>query len=149
MAGVTINAVIRITTYVTNRMMEENPMEQIRISDSEWKIMKTLWNADGRVMSLGEIITALGEESKWSYTTVRTLIVRLMEKGAINADKTTGVYRYSAKLDEKECIGEEVRSFISRVFDDSPSRLVASLVHDGKMNEKEKSEILKLLSEIK
>jgi len=124
-------------------------MEQIRISDSEWKIMKVLWNTDGTAFTLGEIISALGEDSHWSYTTVRTLIVRLTDKGAVNADKTTGVYRYSAALNEQECIGEEVRSFISRVFDDKPSKLVASLVRDGEISEKERSEILKLLSEIK
>ena len=123
-------------------------MEQIRISDSEWKIMKVLWNSES-ALTLGEIIAALGEDSHWSYTTVRTLIVRLEGKGAVMADKTTGVYRYSAALDEKECIGEEVRSFISRVFDDRPSKLVASLVKDGEISEKERSEILKLLSEIK
>jgi len=123
-------------------------MEQIRISDSEWKVMKVLWNADTG-LTLGEINSLLGEDSHWSYTTVRTLIVRLEGKGAVKADKTTGVYRYSAALDERECVGEEVRSFISRVFDDSPSRLVASLVRDGEISEKEKSEILRLLDEIK
>ena len=124
-------------------------MEQIRISDSEWKIMKILWGCAPGSMALGEIISALGEDCDWSYTTVRTLIVRLTDKGAVNADKTTGVYRYSAALNEQECIGEEVRSFISRVFDDKPSKLVASLVRDGEISEKERSEILKLLSEIK
>ena len=124
-------------------------MEQIRISDAEWKIMKTLWNSESPAMTLGEIISALGEDNRWSYTTVRTLIVRLIDKGAVSADKTTGVYRYSAVQDEKECIGEEVKSFISRVFDDHPSRLVASLVRDGDISETERKEILRLLSEIK
>ena len=123
-------------------------MEQIRISDAEWKIMKTLWNSESPAMTLGEIISAMGEDNNWSYTTVRTLIVRLIDKGAVNADKTTGVYRYSAALDEKECIGEEVRSFISRVFDGSPSHLVASLVRDGDISEKERAEILRLLGQI-
>ena len=75
-------------------------MEQIRISDAEWKIMKTLWNSESPAMTLGEIISALGEDNRWSYTTVRTLIVRLIDKGAVSADKppvSTATARYRMK----------------------------------------------------
>ena len=121
-------------------------MDKIKVSDAEWRIMKVLWGGADR--TLGEIIEALGEENHWSYTTVRTLLVRLVEKKAVEADKSTGVYRYRAIYDEKECVKVEVRSFLSRVFDNSPVRLIAALVEDGEIDEKERKEILRLLSEL-
>ena len=122
-------------------------MEKIKVSDAEWRIMKVLWN--GADKTLGEIIEALGKENRWSYTTVRTLLVRLIDKKAVEADKTSGVYRYRAIYDEKECVKEEIRSFLSRVFDNSPTRLMAALVEDGEIDEKERKELLRLLSELR
>ena len=121
-------------------------MDKIKVSDAEWRVMKVLWSGADR--TLGEIIEALGEENRWSYTTVRTLLVRLVDKHAVEADKSSGVYRYRAIYDEKECVKVEIRSFLSRVFDNSPTRLIAALVEDGEIDEKERKEILRLLSEL-
>ena len=62
-------------------------MKRIKISDAEWEIMKALWsNSTERGMTLGEIVRALDENNMWSYTTIRTLLVRLITKGAVTAD---------------------------------------------------------------
>ena len=121
---------------------------RLRISESEWVIMKALWNG-GTPMTLGDIVKTLGSDNKWSYTTVRTLIMRLVDKDAVSIDKSSGVYLYSAKFKQDECVRDEVKSFISRVFDDSPARFVAALVKDGELDEAEKSKILRILSDIK
>lgn len=121
---------------------------RLKISESEWVIMKVLWNEDVP-MTLGDIMKALGNGNKWSYTTVRTLIMRLVDKEAVSIDKSSGVYLYKAKLKQAECVRDEVKSFISRVFDDSPSRFVAALVKDGELDEAEKSKIIRILAEIK
>ena len=121
-------------------------MERIKISDSEWIIMKVLWNSEGgRSMTLGDIVRALGEDSKWSYTTIRTLIVRLAEKKAVHVDKTTGVYRYSPMIDKNDCIQNEVKSFISKVFDDSHTDFFAALVKEGEISDSEREKIIRIL----
>jgi BlaI family penicillinase repressor len=124
-------------------------MRRVKISDAEWEIMKALWsNTSDRGMTLGDIVRALDEDNMWSYTTIRTLLVRLISKGAVAADRTTGVYRYSTVLSKDECITNEVRSFVDRIFDNSPSQYIAALVRDGKLNEHEKNEIMRILAEI-
>ncbi|HPT86111.1 MAG TPA: BlaI/MecI/CopY family transcriptional regulator [Bacillota bacterium] len=124
-------------------------MKRIKISDAEWEIMKALWsNSTERGMTLGEIVRALDESNMWSYTTIRTLLVRLITKGAVTADRTTGVYRYSPALSKEECIANEVKSFVRRIFDNSPSQYIAALVRDGNLDEREKKEIKRILAEI-
>lgn len=124
----------------------------VKISEAEWSIMKVLWDGceeTDRGMTLGEIVQKLSEPTGWSNTTIRTLIIRLAEKGAVNIDKTTGVYKYTPKSSKSECIKCEVDSFIERVFDNSAYNLMASLAGSTHLTEKEREEIRKILDGIK
>ncbi len=123
----------------------------LKISEAEWNIMKVLWEnceESGRGMTLGEIVQILTGTTGWSNTTIRTLIVRLAEKGAVDIDKKTGVYKYAPKTAKSDCVKSEVDSFVERVFDNSAYNLMASLARDGKLSEKEKQDIMKILKEM-
>ena len=124
----------------------------VKISEAEWSIMKVLWDGcedDERGMTLGEIVQKLADPTGWSNTTIRTLIIRLAEKGAVNIDKTTGVYKYTPKSSKAECIKYEVESFVERVFDNSVYNLMATLACDGKLTEEQKKEIKDILDGVK
>lgn len=123
----------------------------MKISEAEWSIMKVLWNEyeiTGHAMTLGEIVTALAETTDWSNTTIRTLVIRLAEKGAVEIDKTMGIYKYTPCASREECVKSEVESFIERVFDNSAYKLMASLVRGGNLTAKEKKDIIEILNEI-
>ena len=123
----------------------------VKISEAEWSIMKVLWDGcenSERGMTLGEIVARLSETSDWSNTTIRTLIIRLSEKGAVSIDKTTGVYKYTPNTSRNDCVRSEVDSFIDRVFAGSAYSLMASLVKEGKFSDKERQEIIRILNDI-
>ena len=123
----------------------------MKISEAEWSIMKVLWDGcerSGRGLTLGEIVQGLAEQTGWSNTTIRTLIIRLAEKGAVEIDKSTGVYKYTPKTSKSECVKDEVDSFVKRVFDNSAYNLMASLVRGGSLTEKERADIIKILKDI-
>lgn len=116
------------------------------ISDSEWKIMKVLW--DEPSLTLREIDERV-KSAGWSYTTVRTLVTRLTEKGAIEADRSNpGNFKYSPILSEKECTMSETKSFLDKVFDGKKSKLVASLTRDSSLTVEETKTLLALLEKI-
>ena len=123
----------------------------VKISEAEWRIMKVLWDGcgeGGHGMPLGEIVQRLSESTGWSNTTIRTLIIRLAEKGAVEIDKATGVYKYMPKTSKDDCVKCEVDSFVERVFDNSAYALMASLVKEGKLNETERQDIIRILEQI-
>ena len=123
----------------------------VKISEAEWSIMKVLWDGcekNERGMTLGEIVQELTETTGWSNTTIRTLVIRLSEKGAVDFDKTTGVYKYTPKTSKSDCVKCEVDSFVERVFDNSAYNLMASLLREGKLSAKEKKDIINILNDI-
>lgn len=107
-----------------------------RISEAEWNIMKVLWagcESLGRGMTLGEIVSKLSDSTGWSDTTIRTLIIRLAEKGAVSIDKTTGVYKYKPILSKRESVIKETDAFVERVYDGSYSDLVETIKSSGRV----------------
>ena len=123
----------------------------VKISEAEWSIMKVLWDGcekNERGMTLGEIVQELTETTGWSNTTIRTLVIRLSEKCAVDIAKTTGVYKYTPKTSKSDCVKCEVDSFVERVFDNSAYNLMASLLREGKLSAKEKKDIINILNDI-
>lgn len=120
--------------------------KNLSISESEWKIMKVLWERPN--LTLKEIAASL-DETEWSYTTIRTLVTRLMEKGAITADKSsTNNFRYYPDASENECKNKEVNRLLSRVFDGSVSMLVSTLTKDSNLTEEEQKELMNIIEKM-
>ena len=117
------------------------------ISESEWKIMQALW--DRSPMPLGELIAKVGPENNWNGNTIRTLLVRLVEKGAVKAEKQGRNYLYCPLAQETECVMQETEHFLKRIFDGSPARLFAALSAQGKLSEQDCQEIEALLQSMK
>ena len=119
----------------------------VRISEAEWSIMKVLWAGcarTGRGLTLGEIVSDLSGVTGWSNTTIRTLIIRLAEKGAVEVDRSTGVYKYTPKTSKAACVKTEVEAFVQRVFDGSAYELMTLLAADDTLTEDERSRLADL-----
>lgn len=94
-----------------------------QISESEWLVMQCLWKQSP--LEIKEILSMLREKTGWNANMVRTLVVRLQEKGAIGAEKSSRFYRYFPIAVEEECVEAETQSFLNRVFDGSPVKMIA------------------------
>lgn len=117
------------------------------ISESEWKLMQVLWAHSP--LALKDVIDQVGPENHWNGNTVRTMLVRLVEKGAVTAQKQGRNYLYSACAQEQECVLQETEHFLSRIFDGSPARLFSALSASGKLSKQDCQEIEAMLREMK
>lgn len=118
----------------------------MNITEAEWKIMKVVW--ENSPLSLKEIAMVLNKETDWTSTTIRTLIVRLMEKGLIEADKSTGNFKYYPIAKKEECQLEETKSFIQKVYDGSLGMLLTNFVKETKLTEKERAELMEIIKKV-
>ena len=90
----------------------------------------------------------LQAETGWTGNMVRSLVVRLLDKGAIGAETQDRYFRYYPIAAEEECIRQETRSFVDRVFEGSVSKLFAAFAGSGKLSEKERREIRDMLEKM-
>lgn len=112
-----------------------------QISDSEWDVMKVVWEAGP--LTAGQIVQKLEGQTDWHPRTIKTLLSRLVKKGAVAMEADGNRYLYRAKVTREACRRHETRSFLSRVFDGA---VAPALVHFLKQSELSKDEIAELKS---
>lgn len=119
----------------------------ISITESEWKVMEVLWEKSP--VSLKEILNVLKVKTPWSTTTVRTLLVRLMDKGAVEADKATTNFKYYPLIEKEVCQIQETKNLLDRVFNGSIGALVSTLVKESDLTQEDQEELMNIISKMK
>ena len=110
-------------------------MEHLRLSDGEWKLMKTLWQR--QPCTLAELVAALDAEIGWSRATIFMMLKRLIAKGAVTLDESGKYQQYSAAVAYAEVEPEETASFLTKVYGGSVGLMVSNLVGRGALSEQE------------
>lgn len=114
-----------------------------QISDAEWDVMKVLW--DRGQASAQDVTEALAVERNWRPQTVKTLLNRLVKKGAVAYAEEGRRFIYRAKVSRDQAVKSESRTFLSRVFDGA---VTPALVHFLKLGNLTKDEIAELKATI-
>jgi len=123
-----------------------------KISEAEWKVMHTLWK-NGKLSS-NDVIAEVVPETGWSPNTVRTLLTRLTDKGVLRADKERGKEKdyplcfYTPLYTREECEAVHVQTFLEKVFEGDPARLLAHFVRETSLTPEQIAELRKRLDEI-
>ena len=85
------------------------------ISDAEWEVIKVIWESGP--LTAGQIVAALEGQKHWRPRTIKTLLARLVKKGAVKSAVEQKRYVYRAAITHQQAARREARSFLSRVFD--------------------------------
>ena len=117
-----------------------------RISETEWEIMRVVW-AQSPVTAADIIDQLSKDDPTWHPVTAKTLLNRLVKKGALGYDLDGRAYVYKALVKERDCVNAVSSSFLERVFDGSLSTMVAHLVEHRKLSAKQVKELRKALEE--
>ncbi len=116
-----------------------------RISDSEWRVMRVLWSKGAATAN--EVVDELASETHWNPRTVKTLITRLMKKGAVKYSKEGRMYRYYPAVDEADCVHMERRSFVQRVYGGISTPMIAAFIQDAKLSTDEIEQLRHILDQ--
>ncbi|KUO75474.1 MAG: transcriptional regulator [Desulfosporosinus sp. BRH_c37] len=119
-----------------------------KISESEWEVMKIFWSK-AVPCTANEIVDALGSFSDWKPNTVKTLITRLVKKGALGFREERRIYWYYPLLTENKCIRSETKSFVKRVFGGAIKPMLVTFLQEEKLSQEEIEELKRILEERK
>jgi BlaI family penicillinase repressor len=90
-------------------------MTQTAPSPAELAILKHLWAAGPQ--SAREIQNGITHETGWSYSTTRTMIARMTEKGLVERSDVHGLSVFKAKVGKVALMGQMIRDFAANVLD--------------------------------
>lgn len=115
----------------------------MNISDAEWTVMQAVWKL-GRV-GAAEVIEEVLPKTDWSHRTVRTLLNRLTDKGALEARMEGNRNLYRARISEKKCVREESRTFVDKVFGGDAGAMLAHFVEHEPISPEQLDELKAML----
>jgi len=122
------------------------PNPPVTISDAESRVMEVLWQQAPQTSE--DIVAALLEPTGWHEKTIKTLLNRLLGKGAVSAEKDGRRYLYSPQLRREDWQQLESRSLLDRVFGGKVAPLLAHFSQHEKLSAKDVAELRKLIDSI-
>jgi BlaI family penicillinase repressor len=115
------------------------------ISESEWAVMEVLWESAPRTAS--EVAKVLRGDTGWAENTVRTLLTRLVEKGALETGEGGPAKLYSPAVRREDCVKAESASFMERIFQGAAKPLLVHFAKNARLTPEEVSELKKILDQ--
>lgn len=123
----------------------EAPVE--RISDAEHAVMEVLWaNSPAAAAQVCEAVCA---DRGWSMPTVKTLLSRLVAKGAVATEPDGRRFLYRPLVDRAAYLGSESKRLVERLFGGRAAPLFAHLAESEALSEEDIAEIEALLRELR
>jgi predicted transcriptional regulator len=118
-----------------------------RISEAEHAVMEVLWAR--HPVSAAEVCEQVCEQRGWSMPTVKTLLARLVGKGAVATEPDGRRFLYSPVLERDAYVGGESRRLVDRLFGGRPAALFAQLAEAEALDDEDVAEIERLLRELR
>ena len=118
----------------------------MHITAAESHIMDALWRRGP--LSADELIDDPGKPQGWGGATVKTLINRLLKKGALKSARNDGRVRYAPLLAREDYVQSESQGLLDRLFEGSLTPLVAHFAERRNLKPDEVKRLKKLLEEM-
>lgn len=116
------------------------------ISESEWAVMEALWESSPQTAS--ELTRTLRPTMNWAENTVRTLLTRLLEKGALRTgENSSGTRTFLPAVKREACVRAEGESFMQRIFGGAAKPLLVHFARNSKLTAEEVRELKKILDQ--
>ena len=127
--------------------MSESSETGERITEAEYAVMEALWAE--APLTANAVADAVGPTRGWSLATVKTLLSRLVAKGAVGTEPQGKRFLYSPLIERADYLGGESRRLVERLFGGSAAGLFAHLAEAEALTAADLDQIEELLRELK
>ena len=121
-------------------MAKSNP----ELFESEWVILQAVWELEP--CAAPTVQEALVKEKGWAYTTVKTMMDRMVKKRLLKVRKIRNLYLYSAAISRPQAQRSEIMRTLKRAFDGTLTPMMQFLIENEQLSEKEYRQLEKLIA---
>src|SRR5690554_5242368 len=118
----------------------------MQVSEAESVVMEVLWSRSP--LGSDEVVAELSARSDWAEPTIKTLLNRLLKKGAIRAERDGRRYLYTPVLTRQAWVASQSEGVLDRLFGGRVAPLVAHFSERGKLSQDDIDELRRLIGEI-
>ncbi len=85
------------------------------LTEGEWAIITTVW--DNEPCAAPTVQEELAGRKKWTYSTVKTMMDRMVTKGLLRTRRIRNLILYSSAITRKQAQSGEIMRAVKRAFD--------------------------------
>lgn len=115
----------------------------IELTESEWEIMKVVWEKEP--CAAGTVQETLAETRDRAYSTVKTTMDRMVEKGFLKIEKIRNLQLFKSCISEVDAKRGEFRRMLKRAFDGALTPMMQFLIDHEGLTKEEASQLRKLV----
>jgi BlaI family penicillinase repressor len=119
------------------------PRPDFELTETEWTIIKAVWSSEP--CSAPSIQQRLAEKTRWTYSTVRTLMDRMVTKGLLTAEKIRNVTLYRSAVTQQQAQRSELLYALRHAFNGALTPMLQCLLDTGHLSEAELDQIESLI----
>src|SRR5262245_28148977 len=135
---------VTLVTYITVTVVTVLSRKGImRITEAEWEVMTVVWQQ--APVAASTVAEVLVRKRQWSLATVRTLLRRLVNKGALQQKAEGKRYLYTARVTMEDCVRRESDSFLDRILGRAPATTLLHLVERAELSREDILELRRIL----
>lgn len=117
----------------------------MKLSDAEWQLMNALWQ--DHPATARELIERLPKDINWAYTTVKTMLTRLVGKNAVKETKRGNTGFYEPLITQENAHKKAVSNLFEKVLNGTVEPIMHFLTDEKKLSDKERKELIRILQE--
>ncbi len=125
--------------------------EQIKfnaeLTEAEWIIMKVVW--ENEPCAAGTVQETLANSKDWAYSTVKTTMDRMVNKGFLKIRKIRNLQLFSSAISEVDAKRGEFRKMLKRAFDGALTPMMQFLIEHEGLSKTESAQLRKLVNKAK
>jgi BlaI family penicillinase repressor len=115
----------------------------IELFESEWAILQVVW--EHQPCAAPAVQEVLQEDKGWAYTTVKTMMDRMVKKGLLRTERVRNLYLYRAAITRRQAQQSEIRRTIKRAFDGALTPMMQFLIENESLSDQEYEELERLI----
>ena len=119
------------------------PKPNTALTEAEWTIIKAVWDAEPCTAPV--IHQKVRRQTAWTYSTVRTIMDRMVIKGLLTADREHHPTVFAPTLTREQAQRGELFYALKHAFNGALTPMVQCLLDNGKFSAAELAELESLI----
>jgi BlaI family transcriptional regulator, penicillinase repressor len=115
------------------------------LTPGEWDIMRVVWQMEP--CAAPDVQEALHKQRKWAYTTVKTMMDRMVAKGLLGTEKIRNLSVYRARINRAEAQRGELARTIQQAFGGALAPMMQFMIEGQDLSAKDLDALEGLLRE--
>ena len=121
--------------------------KNLELFETEWTILQKVWQLEP--CAAPTVQESLKDEKGWAYTTVKTMMDRMVKKGLLETKKIRNLYLYSSAVTQSQARKSEIARTLKRAFDGTFTPMMQFLIENNQLSEEEYRHLEQLIEKRK